>query len=64
MIVTIKAGVTCLSWLIVFAAHYQVMDINCAEIAGREIFRDLGSCCMQGVPLAILDRKSESNFVF
>ncbi|KAG0695810.1 hypothetical protein DFH29DRAFT_953733 [Suillus ampliporus] len=62
-IATIKAGVTSLSQLIVFAALYPVMD-TVSKLQSEEFFRILGSRRMQGVPLEILDKKSNPNYGF
>ncbi|KAG2139731.1 hypothetical protein DEU56DRAFT_302258 [Suillus clintonianus] len=62
-IATIKVGVTSLNRLVVFAALYPVTDIV-SKLQGEEFFRDLGSRRMRGVPLAILDRKSNQNYGF
>ncbi|KAG1776022.1 hypothetical protein EV702DRAFT_1111675 [Suillus placidus] len=62
-IATIKAGVTSLSQLVVFAALYPVADIV-SKLQSEEFFRILGSSRMQGVPLAILDEKSNPNYGF
>lgn len=62
-IATIKAGVTSLSQLIVFAALYPVMD-TVSKLQSEEFFRILGSRHMQGVPLEILDKKSNPNYGF
>ncbi|KAJ8592173.1 hypothetical protein M405DRAFT_813168 [Rhizopogon salebrosus TDB-379] len=60
-IATIKAGVTSLSQLVIFAAIYPVYDIV-SQLQSEEFFRTLSARGMRGIPLATLDEMSNPNY--